>query len=87
MGSINNTPTKPKFIETELGLEKLCKNCQEYWPADSEFWFMINQKSKDGSVKQRPDSACKGCYDSVYRSRNTNRKYQKRSFHEKGKAA
>ena len=31
---------KPKFIETELGTEKLCIECQEYWPLDVEFWFL-----------------------------------------------
>ncbi|KRI46501.1 hypothetical protein APC42_17400 [Acinetobacter pittii] len=84
---ISNEPTKPKYIETELGKEKLCKHCQEYWPTDSEFWFMVKEKRKDGTIVYRPDSACKGCYDEVYRPRNNSRKYQKRSFHEKGKAA
>lgn len=50
---------KPRYIFTELGKEKLCKHCQEYWPVDSEFWFMVKAKRKDGSVVHRPDSACK----------------------------
>lgn len=85
--NISIEPTKPKYIETELGREKLCKHCQEYWPADSEFWFMVKNKLKDGTVVYRPDSACKGCYDAVYRPKHTNGKYQKRSSYEKGLAA
>ncbi|MCL6164819.1 hypothetical protein [Acinetobacter baumannii] len=78
---------KPKYIFTELGKEKLCKHCQEYWPVDSEFWFMVKAKRKDGSIVHRPDSACKGCYDSTYRPNLSKGKYQKRSNHEKGAAA
>ncbi|HHP0283957.1 hypothetical protein [Acinetobacter baumannii] len=79
--------TKPRYIFTELGKEKLCKHCQEYWPVDSEFWFMVKAKRKDGSVVHRPDSACKGCYDITYRPNLSKGKYQKRSNHEKGAAA
>ncbi|MFN1752835.1 hypothetical protein ACK13T_06930 [Acinetobacter baumannii] len=78
---------KPRYIFTELWKEKLCKHCQEYWPVDSEFWFMVKAKRKDGSVVHRPDSACKGCYDSIYRPNLSKGKYQKRSSHEKGAAA
>lgn len=78
---------KPRYIFTELGKEKLCKHCQEYWPVDSEFWFMVKAKLKDGSVVHRPDSACKGCYDNTYRPNLSKNKYQKRSSHEKGAAA
>lgn len=78
---------KPKFIQTELGKEKLCKHCHEYWPADSEFWYMIKDTLKDGTVIQRPDSACKGCYDKVYRHNRAKRQNNKRSFHERGNAA
>ncbi|ANC35824.1 TPA: hypothetical protein ACHTP6_003389 [Acinetobacter baumannii] len=78
---------KPRYIFTELGKEKLCKHCQEYWPIDSEFWFMVKAKLKDGSVVLRPDSACKGCYDNAYRPNLSRGKYQKRSSHEKGATA
>ena len=78
---------KPRYIYTDLGKEKLCKHCQEYWPVDSEFWFMVKAKLKDGSVVLRPDSACKGCYDNAYRPNLSRSKYQKRSSHEKGVAA
>lgn len=78
---------KPRYIFTDLGKEKLCKHCEEYWPVDSEFWFMVKAKLKDGSVVHRPDSACKGCYESTYRPNLTKGKYQKRSSHEKEAAA
>lgn len=78
---------KPRYIFSDLGKEKLCKHCQEYWPVDSEFWFMVKAKLKDGSVVHRPDSACKGCYDNTYRPHLSKGKYQKRSSHEKGAAA
>ncbi|ENU55579.1 hypothetical protein [Acinetobacter baumannii] len=78
---------KPRYIFTDLGKEKLCKHCQEYWPVDSEFWFMVKAKLKNGSVVHRPDSACKGCYDNTYRPDLSKGKYQKRSSHEKGAAA
>lgn len=57
----------PRYIETELGTERLCKHCQEYWPADDEFWFMHKVRLKDGTIVFRPESACKACYDVVYR--------------------
>ena len=44
---------------------------------------MVKAKRKDGSVVHRPDSACKGCYDSTYRP-NLRVKISKRSNHEKG---
>jgi hypothetical protein len=77
----------PKFIETELGREKFCKHCQEYWPADSDFWYMVKDTLKDGTVVHRPDSACKGCYVAVYKAGRSKRKNNKKSFHERGKAA
>lgn len=33
----SNEAKKPMYIFTELGKEKLCKHCDEYWPTDSEF--------------------------------------------------
>lgn len=47
---------KSTHIETELGTEKLCTRCHEYWPADKEFFYLANKK-KDGL-----HSWCKCCY-------------------------
>ena len=47
---------KRKHIETELGTEKLCTRCGEYWPADEEFFYRAKEK-KDGL-----NPWCKCCY-------------------------
>ena len=39
------------------GLQKYCARCQEYWPADSEFFF-CNKNEGDGLMPW-----CKVCYD------------------------
>ncbi len=78
-----NDSKKPMYIFTELGKEKLCKHCDEYWPTDSEFWYMIKFKSKEGLIEFKPDSACKGCYDAVYRPSRTKRTNKVRSGFEK----
>ena len=30
---------KRKVILTELGEEKQCHRCHEFWPVDTEFWY------------------------------------------------
>jgi hypothetical protein len=42
-----------RFRQTELGLEARCSKCGEWWPADSEFFYMLHG---------RPHSWCKACY-------------------------
>lgn len=75
---------KPRYIETELGREKLCIECQEYWPLDSEFWFTYKgKKKKDGTQSTCYEAACKGCYVVRYKpSRLTKKKYSVRSGYE-----
>jgi len=41
--------------ETELGLEKRCRKCGEYWPLDGEFWHI--QKRGVGGF----NSVCRAC--------------------------
>lgn len=41
-----------KFKRTELGLEKRCTTCREYWPADSAFFGIKNG---------RLDPNCRAC--------------------------
>jgi hypothetical protein len=43
-----------QWRKTELGDEVQCANCKEFWPADSEFYFM-----RPGKI---PHSWCKDCY-------------------------
>ena len=31
-------------ILTELGIERRCSGCGEYWPLDREFWYMDHGK-------------------------------------------
>jgi hypothetical protein len=45
----------PKIRESELGLEKYCFTCGEFWPADEEF-FGPSKTSKD-----RLALRCKAC--------------------------
>lgn len=45
-------PSQP-IITTELGLERRCAQCEEYWPMDKEFFNLL----KDG----RWHSYCRSC--------------------------
>lgn len=45
-----------QYVEGENGLEKKCRTCLEYWPADSEF-FYSNRNTADGIT-----AICKACY-------------------------
>lgn len=41
---------------SEIGLEKRCPKCNEYWPHDTEYWF---------AARQQPDglfTCCRACY-------------------------
>lgn len=44
------------YREAAEGLEKRCTRCQDYWPADSEF-FYANRGKSDGL-----GGTCKACY-------------------------
>jgi hypothetical protein len=54
-------------IETELGVERLCRGCQEWWPLDEEFWYF---RSSDRSVMGH----CRACF-----SERNRHNHQKRS--------
>ncbi len=51
---------KQQFRETELGRERMCSQCGEYWPDDGEFFY-----TKRGKTAQ----PCKACYEQIYRPR------------------
>lgn len=55
---------KPRYIKTELGLEKYCKGCDEYYPATKEFFFGTGRVKKDGS--HCLETLCKACYKEKY---------------------
>ncbi|AWX98699.1 hypothetical protein A8139_21495 [Marinomonas primoryensis] len=42
-------------IDPELGLQKWCPDCQEFWPQDTLFWSISNYKP-DGL-----QGTCKAC--------------------------
>lgn len=45
-----------RAILSSLGLEKKCSRCDEYWPADNEFFYSAPSK-RDGL-----NDWCKACY-------------------------
>ena len=73
----------PRFIETELGREKLCIECQEYWPLDDEFWFCRKVKLLSGATSKRYEAACKCCYSVRYRPHHIKGTNQIKSAYEK----
>lgn len=34
-------------VETELGIERLCRRCGETWPEDEEFWYFQTRRAGD----------------------------------------
>jgi hypothetical protein len=48
-----------RFRMTDLGLEKLCSRCDEYYPADTEFWYY------QPSSRQGLNNYCHACYREV----------------------
>lgn len=53
-----------KFIVSELGRERQCPKCLEFWPYDLEFWF---------SNGKRLSSWCKACYEEWKKERKLNK--------------
>lgn len=51
------------YIKTELGIEKCCPRCNEYFPFDEEFFF--KNGFKNGI--QKWTARCKACYLECYR--------------------
>ncbi|WP_036180990.1 hypothetical protein [Marinomonas sp. MED121] len=35
------------YLDSELGLQKWCSHCEEYWPQDTLFWSVSSHK-QDG---------------------------------------
>ena len=49
-----------KNIETELGTEKQCITCGDYYPATKQFFFGTGRNKKDGTACL--EANCKACY-------------------------
>ena len=56
---------KPKTIETELGTEKYCKGCDDYYPETKEFFFGTSKTKRDGTPYL--EALCKACYNAKYK--------------------
>lgn len=64
------------YIETELGIEKRCTQCGQFWPVDDEFYFAQVDKGIE-----RATSCCKACYLERY-NRGAKPGSTRRSKHE-----
>ena len=71
---------KPRLIETELGAEKICICCKEYWPLDDEFFYHRMRPKADGSRSKQWEAVCKSCYP-VHYNKRTSGKYSIKSAH------
>lgn len=56
------------YAMTECGLEKRCSKCRDYWPADTEFYYVA--PSKEGGI----GDWCKACFDAWKREHNAKMK-------------
>lgn len=45
-----------RYLITDIGLERYCGKCEEYWPADTEFFFHAPQTASGLHCY------CKACY-------------------------
>jgi|GEM_PF-1047459 len=48
-----------RYLMTELGLERLCSRCGDYYPADTEFWYY--QPSAAAGLHNN----CHACYREI----------------------
>ena len=60
-------------VETELGMERLCRRCGELWPEDEEFWYFRTRLAGTGyqvdgrtyirkSTSRATMAYCKACW-------------------------
>lgn len=61
----------PKLREGDTGIEKLCTACDEWWPADGEF-FYADPEGVAGLFY-----TCKACYQDRYKTRRDARRKAK----------
>lgn len=61
---------KPRIIQTELGTEKYCTRCDDYWPLDSEFFYW-------NSSKNSYECWCIACYRDWRRKKEDERNKNK----------
>ena len=51
---------RPILKRTELGLERMCIICEEFWPLDGEFFY----RDRSGHAGFMP--RCKACHEEKY---------------------
>lgn len=51
------------YIHTELGIEKRCSHCGDYFPFDDEFFYRNGFKNG----YQQWTATCKACFVEMYR--------------------
>ena len=61
MKDASDNKTIDWVVETELGTEKRCSDCEEYFPLTKEFFF-----GKNVEKGFRFHSICKACYKERY---------------------
>lgn len=54
--------TRPALKTTELGVERRCPRCRQWWPEDDEFWLRITARGR--STWFSWCRACKAEHDS-----------------------
>ena len=71
--------------DPELGTERYCRGCDEWWPDDNEFWYVTRREANDVAVAaSRPYVrrlggsyyVCKACH--LERNRETYQRHQAR---------
>lgn len=53
-------------IVTELGEERLCPVCLEFWPMDEEFWYFLTERKGPRKGERRVMGRCKACWSDRY---------------------
>lgn len=54
-----------EYIETELGKEKKCIHCGDYYPATKEFFYGTGRTYKNGEAAL--EGNCKACYKEKFK--------------------
>jgi len=54
-----------KYIQTELGKEKKCIHCGEYFPCTKEFFYGTGRTYKNG--EEALEGNCKDCYKQKFK--------------------
>lgn len=53
-----------RYRISDIGLEKRCPDCGDWWPVDDEFYFVQRERGVE-----RPSACCKACYLARYKPR------------------